>query len=54
MNQLDYWCIVLTKAGYGSVDLLKSYGSDIFFNILDYENFVNDYQSELRALNRRE
>lgn len=51
---LEYWCAGLSKAGYGSIDLLKSYGSEDFFNLLWYERFVNDYQAEFMAINRRE
>jgi len=52
MNTLDYWCIILSKAGYGSVNLLKSYNCDIFLNILDYETFISEYSREMIALNK--
>lgn len=47
------WAIRLSKAGYGAVDLLLSYPSDIFLNILDYENYSKDFEIEQQALNRR-
>lgn len=49
----DYWCAYLSKAGYGSVYLLKKYDCVTFLNILDYEIFRNEYESELVALNKR-
>lgn len=53
-DPLDYWCAGLSKAGYGSVRELKSYNSRDFFSLLWYEQFVNDYQAESMAINRRE
>lgn len=50
---LMLWAIRLSKAGYGAVDLLLSYPSDIFLNILDYENYSKDFEIEQQALNRR-
>lgn len=52
-NLMDYLCAMLSKAGYGSVDLLKSYDSATFFSIYDYERYINDYNSEFIALNRK-
>jgi len=49
----DYWCAFLSRAGYGSVDLLKNYDCVTFLNILDYEVFRNDYEAETVALNRK-
>lgn len=49
----DYWCAFLSRAGYGSVDLLKSYDCVTFLSILDYELFRNDYEAEFNALNRK-
>ena len=46
-----YWAITLSKAGYGDVNLLLSYSSDIFMNILQHESFLVDYAEEARALN---
>ena len=50
---LTLWAIRLSKAGYGAIDLLLTYSSDIFLNILDYENYTKDFELEQRALNRR-
>lgn len=49
-----YWAITLSKAGYGDVNLILSYSSDIFMTIVHHEIFLNDLQAEMRALNRRE
>ena len=49
----NYWCAFLSRAGYGSVDLLKNYDCVTFLNILDYELFRNDYEAEYVALNRK-
>lgn len=49
-----YWAVILSKAGYGEVPALLQYPSDMFFAILNYEEFTNDYNAEIRALNRRE
>lgn len=53
-DYLKLWAIKLSKAGYGSIDLLLSYQSDIFLDIMDYEDFVIDYDLERQALNRRD
>lgn len=45
-----YWAISLCKAGYGAVDLILKYDSDIFMNIMHYETFLNDYGREAQAL----
>ena len=45
-------CIILSKAGYGDINLLKSYDAGIFLNMMDYERFINDYSSEVQAMNR--
>lgn len=42
----------MSKAGYGSVDLLLSYPSDIFLDMIDYEDFVVNYGLEQQALNQ--
>ena len=52
-DSLIYWAITLSRAGYGSVDLLLSYPSDIFISILNHEVFMNDFSAETRAINRR-
>lgn len=52
-NLLDYWCASLSKAGYGSFDLIKGYDSATLISILDYESFINDFQREAEAINRR-
>lgn len=52
-DSLIYWAITLSRAGYGSVDLLLSYPSDIFMSILYHEVFLNDFSAETRAINRR-
>lgn len=49
-----YWAIILSKAGYDTVPELLKYPADVFWNILNYEQFTNDYNAEIRALNRRE
>jgi hypothetical protein len=51
---LDYWCAGLSRAGYGSIRELKTYSSRDFFSILWYEQFINDYQAEAVAINRRD
>lgn len=50
-DKLLYWAITLSKAGYGDVNLLLSYSSDIFMSILQHESFLMDYAEEARALN---
>lgn len=50
---LNYLCVGLSKAGYGSMYSLKKYSSEDFFNLLWYERFINDYQAEMMALNKR-
>ncbi|MBQ2319162.1 MAG: hypothetical protein IIW86_02840 [Clostridia bacterium] len=49
-----YWAITLSKAGYGTVPDLLQYPADIFMSLLNYEQFYDDYNAEIRALNRRE
>jgi len=43
---------MLSKAGYGSVDLLKSYDCVTFLNILDYEVFCREMEAETHAIQR--
>lgn len=52
-DTLTYLSIMLSKAGYGDVNLLKSYDSSTFISILDYETFRNEYQDETFAINKR-
>lgn len=52
-DSLMYWAVALSKAGYGSLDLLLSYSSDKFLSIVQYEMFLTDMQAETRAINRR-
>jgi hypothetical protein len=49
-----HWAITLSKAGYGAVPDLLQYPADLFMAMLNYENFMNDYNAEVRALNRSE
>jgi hypothetical protein len=49
-----YWSVFLSRAGYGSVDLLNNYDCVTFLNILDYEIFRNEYEAESIALNKKE
>jgi hypothetical protein len=48
-----YWAISLSRVGYGDVNLLLSYSSDIFMNIIYHETFLSDLAAETRAINRR-
>lgn len=50
-DEVLFWAMKLSKCGYGSVDLLLSYSSDIFLSIMDYEVFVWEYDAERRVLN---
>ena len=54
LNPLDFMCIQLSQAGYGSVDLLKTYDVGIFLNIWDYEMFRGEYEAETMAMNEAE
>lgn len=53
VDPLEFWCVSLSKVGYGDINTLKRYSSEDFFNLLWYEQFTNDYQAEMVAINRR-
>lgn len=46
--------MILSKAGYGSIDLLMSYNPVKFLTLWYYERFVSDYKDEMIALNEKE
>lgn len=52
-DNLLYWAVSLSKAGYGSVDFLLGTRSDIFIYMVQYEQFVNEIRAEDYALNRQ-
>lgn len=43
----------LAKAGYGSINDMDNVSSDKFINLIHYENFLNEYQEAVRALNKK-
>lgn len=51
-ENFDFYCMMLSKAGYGSIDILRGYDIETFINLIHYENFVADYRDEMLALNK--
>lgn len=43
----------LSKAGYGSITEIKNLSSDIFINLIHYENFANEYKEAVMELNKK-
>lgn len=42
----------LAKSGYGSITEINNLSGDKFINLIHYENFLSDYTSAIKALNK--
>lgn len=41
----------LAKAGYGDIKVIKSLDVKTFFDLVHYDNYINEYKNEFERLN---
>lgn len=49
----EVWAMRLAKEGFGNYDEIRQLPVDLFFNLVNYSKFEQDYDKAVRALNKK-